>query len=115
MHDLMRDAMAYLTDTPLHHTVTPTSRPSWVTDVTDATTWTYRRDVVPGVGEVITSWHPWPFAPAYGLAGTKKHMQTLVLSEGHVPSDEINYCTEEEAREGHARMVSALKSIAETL
>lgn len=88
------------------------SRPACV-DVMDANTWTLARDVVAGAGEVSTVWNPVAFNT--WRIGTPKHFETLVfLPEGGC-GDSCTYVTEEEARDGHARMVSALRSLAETL
>ncbi len=86
------------------------SRPACV-DVMDANTWTLARDVVAGAGEVSTVWNPVAFNT--WRVGTPKHFETMVfLPEGGC-GDSCTYVTEEEARDGHTRMVSALRSLAE--
>lgn len=87
------------------------SRPATV-DPLDANTWTLCRDTVPGVGTVSTVWNPIAFNT--WRVGTPKHFESLVFLETGEHGDSYAYATEEEARDGHARMVSALRSLAET-
>lgn len=87
------------------------SRPACV-DPMDATTWTLCREAVPGVGEVSTVWNPVPFSTWRG--GTPHHFESLVYLPNGEHGDSRSYVTEEEARDGHARLVSALRSLAET-
>lgn len=88
------------------------SRPVWANPM-DAHTWTYRRDEVPGVGEVSSVWNPVPFSTWKG--GTPHHFESLVFLVNGEHGDSRSYVTEEEMKDGHARMVSALRAIAESL
>jgi hypothetical protein len=87
------------------------SRPSWAS-MADATTWTYKRETVPGVGLVSTVWSPIRFAPAYGLPGTAKHYETLAWDGDDNELAHAVYATEQEAKDGHARIVAGLQTTA---
>jgi hypothetical protein len=105
MHDIFTDALAYLIPPVPTTTVNPH----------DPATWTLARTAVPGVGEVSTAWHPIRFAPAYGVDGPAQHYESLTRGTDGAYMDSQTYTTEQEARDGHARRVAALRRIAGTL
>lgn len=94
------------------HVLNWSSRPACV-DVMDASTWTLARTEVPGVGTVSTVWNPIAFNT--WRVGTPKHFESLVFLPDGDHGDSQTYVTEDEARDGHARMVAALRTLAETL
>ena len=87
-------------------------------DPMDANTWTFREDRLAGGYAVFTSWSPIRFAPFYGLTGKpSRHFETIVINKS-MPSfigDSQTYQTEAEARDGHAVMVSRLRTMVEAL
>jgi len=112
MHDLFTAATAYLTPPESTSRINWNSRPACVNPM-DADTWTLAHEMVLGVGEVSTVWNPVPFSTWKG--GVPRHYESLVFLPAGDHGDSRTYTTEEEARDGHARMVSALRAIAETL
>jgi hypothetical protein len=81
----------------------------------NANTWTFRTDRLAGGYVVFTSWSPIRFAPAYGLKGESRHFESIVINKA-MPDfigDSRTYLTEADAREGHAVMVSKLRSLVE--
>ena len=95
------------------HVVDWSRPPSWV-NPRDADTWTYRRDEVPGVGTLSTVWHPVAFA-TWRTDTPPRHFESLLCLPEGGHGDSRTYVTEEEAKDGHARLLSALRLIAETL
>lgn len=91
------------------HVLDWTSRPACV-DVMDATTWTLARTAIAG-HDVSTVWNPIAFDS--WRVGTPRHFETLTILPDGSLGDSRTYVTEEDARDGHARMVSALRVLAE--
>jgi hypothetical protein len=77
----------------------------------DASTWTLASDVIPGIGRVSTVWNPIRFSPQWGMAGTPHHYETLVIQPDTTLGDSRTYADEQEARDGHARLVRALQEM----
>lgn len=97
-------------------TTTPSSTPPWGTleavDLGDGRTWTLADDFLPGDRRVVTSFSTVRFAPAWSMPGDPHHFETLVF-EGQRDTECHTYATEPQARDGHAVIVSRLRSLIE--
>ena len=78
----------------------------------DPKTWTIRDtdQLLPGY-RVITSFNPVRFAPPSSVPGTPHHFETLVIStQSGYGNSAGTYATEAEARDGHAVIVSRVRT-----